>query len=212
MVLEKKLTANHWGIGVATVEDGQIVSVASHPDDPNGSPINENLKDGLTGRARIRRPAIRESWLKGTPDAVRRGQDRYVEVSWDRALDLIASELDRVRTTYGNTGIFAGSYGWSSAGRFHHAQSQLKRFLNCIGGFVRSEGNYSYNAALVMMPYIVGPFRQHVAQATRWAVIAQNTDLVVMFGGMALRNTQVSDGGVSKHRMADNLRACSEAH
>ncbi|MEO0914217.1 MAG: molybdopterin-dependent oxidoreductase, partial [Pseudomonadota bacterium] len=77
--------------------------------------------------------------------------------------------------------------------------------------FVRSEGNYSYNAALVMMPYIVGPFRSHVAQATRWQVIAKHSDLVVMFGGMALRNTQVSDGGVARHRMADNLKACAEA-
>jgi biotin/methionine sulfoxide reductase len=34
------------------------------------------------------------------------------------------------------TAIFGGSYGWGSAGRFHHPQSQLHRFLNCIGGYV----------------------------------------------------------------------------
>lgn len=208
---EKKLTASHWGVGVATVQDGRVLSVEGHPSDPHASEINRNIPGSLHGRARVRRPAIRKSWLQGRPGEVPRGRDVFVEVSWEHALDLIAQELSRVWTDFGNQSIFAGSYGWSSAGRFHHAQSQLKRFLNSIGGFVRSEGNYSYNAALGLMPHIVGPFRTQVAEATRWSVIADHADLVVMFGGMALRNTQVSDGGLAKHRMADNLQACADA-
>ncbi|WP_300015541.1 molybdopterin-dependent oxidoreductase [uncultured Roseobacter sp.] len=208
---EEKLTASHWGIGVATVQGDRVLAVKGHPSDPHASEINDNIPGSLHGRARVRRPAVRKSWLTGTPNAVPRGRDVFVEVSWDRALDLVAKELSRVRETHGNQGIFAGSYGWSSAGRFHHAQTQLKRFLNSFGGFLRSEGNYSYNAAMGLMPHIVGPFRLQVAQATRWPVIAKHADLVVMFGGMALRNTQVSDGGVSKHRMPDNLRACADA-
>ncbi len=207
----KKLTASHWGVGLATIQNNRIVAVDGHARDPAVSEINQNIPSSIHGKARVLRPAIRKSWLEGTPKAVPRGRDHFVEVSWDRALDLIAQEMTRVRKDHGNASIFAGSYGWSSAGRFHHAQSQLKRFLNTQGGFVRSEGNYSYNAALGLMPHIVGPYRQHVAQATRWQVIAKHTDLVVMFGGMALRNTQVSDGGVGKHRMADNLQDCAKA-
>jgi biotin/methionine sulfoxide reductase len=207
----KKLTASHWGVGVATIRDDCIIAVDGHADDPAAPEINLNIPGSIHGNARVLRPAIRKSWLEGKRQAVRRGRDSFVEVSWDRALDLIAGEITRVRKDHGNTSLFAGSYGWSSAGRFHHAQSQLKRFLNTQGGFVRSEGNYSYNAALGLMPHIVGPFRSHVAQATRWTVIAKHTDLVVMFGGMALRNTQVSDGGVGKHRMAGNLEDCAKA-
>ena len=207
----KKLTASHWGIGVATVENDRIVTVEGHPNDPAASPINNNFPGSLHGRARVERPAVRACWLEGAAHQKPRGQDAFIEVEWDEVLDLIAKELNRVRDSYGNRCLFAGSYGWSSAGRFHHAQSQLKRFLNTIGGFVRSEGNYSYNAALGLMPHVVGPFRTHVAQATRWSVIAKHTELVVLFGGMAVRNTQVSDGGVSKHRAAGNLQACAEA-
>ncbi len=206
-----KITSNHWGIGVATILDDRIVAVKGHPSDRAASEINDNIPGSLHGAARVLRPAVRKSWLNGTRHAVPRGRDSFVEVSWDRALDLIADELTRVRKDHGNTSIFAGSYGWASAGRFHHAQSQLKRFLNTQGGFVRSEGNYSYNAALGLMPHIVGPFRQHIAQATRWPVIAKHSDLVVLFGGMALRNTQVSDGGVSEHRMSANLEKCVKA-
>jgi len=207
----KKITASHWGVGVATVENGRVTAIAGHPNDPACSEINGNIVGSLHGDARVLKPAIRRSWLRGRPGDVPRGRDAFVEVSWDQALDLIAAELSRVKTAYGNQAIYAGSYGWSSAGRFHHAQSQLKRFLNSQGGFVRSDGNYSYNAALGLMPYIVGSFRTHVAQATRWPVIARHSDLVVMFGGMAARNTQVSDGGVARHRMTGNLAACADA-
>lgn len=202
------LTASHWGPGLAVIRDGRIVEVRSHPDDPDASPINRNIPEGLHGAARIRRPAIREGWLTGGGE---RGRDRFVEVDWPDMLDVLARELTRVRETYGNGAIFAGSYGWSSAGRIHHAQSLLKRFLNGQGGFVRSEGNYSYNAALVLMPHIVGPYRRQVEEATRWPVVARHTDLVVAFGGLPARNAQVSDGGLGRHLMGGHLRACAEA-
>ncbi|MEM7238352.1 MAG: molybdopterin-dependent oxidoreductase, partial [Pseudomonadota bacterium] len=207
---QTRLTSSHWGIGVVETHEGRIKSVTAHPSDPDPSPLNDNIAGSLNGGARILKPAVRASWLRG--ERGERGRDRFVEVSWDKVLDLISVELTRVRTDYGNSAIFAGSYGWASAGRFHHAQSQLKRFLNTIGGFVRSEGNYSYNAALVAMPRIVGgSFRRHIVEATRWPVIAQHTDLVVLFGGLAMRNMQICDGGASRHRMADNLDACVRA-
>ncbi len=211
--MTKRLTASHWGAGLATIRDGRIVDVSAHPGDPDPSPINGNIAGSLNGAARVLRPAVRAGWLKRQPRGSdgNRGRDAFVELPWDEVLDLLAEELSRVRSQHGNGAIFAGSYGWSSAGRVHHAQSQLKRFLNANGGFVGSEGNYSYHAALVLMPHIVGPYRSHVAQATRWPVIARNSELVVMFGGMAGRNTQVSDGGLSQHRMRDNLKACARA-
>ncbi|MGB0482876.1 MAG: molybdopterin-dependent oxidoreductase, partial [Alphaproteobacteria bacterium] len=132
-------------------------------------------------------------------------------VSWDEVLHLLAGEITRIRTEHGNQSIYAGSYGWSSAGRVHHAQGLLKRFLNTQGGFVRSEGNYSYNAALVLLPYIVGPFYRHVPQSTRWSVVAEHSDLVVAFGGLAERNTRVCDGGASLHRFPGSLQACADA-
>ena len=105
-------------------------------------------------------PAIRRGWLENGPGPPggKRGSDPYVEVGWDEAERLVATELDRVRRSYGNSAIYAGSYGWASAGRFHHAQSQIHRFLNCIGGYTRSENTYSYAAAEVIVPHILGTF------------------------------------------------------
>lgn len=211
--LEKYLTSNHWGVGVLELSNGRLVSVGPHPDDRDPSPINQNIPEGIHGRSRVLRPAIRKGFLERgvTGRTGERGRDSFVEVDWDSALELVAGELKRVRETYGNEAIFGGSYGWSSAGRFHHAQSQLKRFLSAAGGFVGSEGNYSYNAALVLMPHIVGNFRDHIKQITRWRVIEKEGRLVVMFGGVPLRNAQVSGGGIAKHRLRDDLVACANA-
>ncbi len=211
------ITANHWGPGLVTLDNDQL-KVQGHPDDPDPSKINDNIPGALLGKSRIRRPAVRESYLKHGPGKTgsnspngERGSEKFVEVSWEQAFELITAELQRVKGEYGNKAIFAGSYGWSSAGRFHHAQGQLKRFLNSIGGFVRSEGNYSYNAAIILLPYIVGNFNQHIKQATRWTVVRDEGELVVMFGGIPLRNAQVSGGGIAQHKLRDDLLACAEA-
>ena len=206
------LVANHWGLGRAEIVNGQIERVAGHPGDPHPSKINDNIAGSLRGRARVMRPAVRRGWLENGPGASsdERGRDSFVEMSWADVLDLLADELNRVRNEYGNDSLFAGSYGWGSAGRFHHPQSQLKRFLNTIGGFVRSRGNYSYNAALVLMPHIVGNFRDHVKEATRFSNIAAHGELVVMFGGIASRNSQVSDGGIGRHTLPDDLKRCAQ--
>jgi biotin/methionine sulfoxide reductase len=88
---------------------------------------------------------VRKSYLEGGPGTARekRGAEPFVQVRWDAALDLIARELARVKREHGNGSIFAGSYGWSSAGRFHHAQSQVHRFMNAIGGYVAHVGTYA---------------------------------------------------------------------
>ena len=209
----KIITAHHWGPGVAEVKDGKLLEVGPHPNDPDPSPINQNIASAISATARVLRPAVRESYLKNGPTGNnnRRGQDRFVEVSWDEVLELVTAEINRVRDEFGNSAIYAGSYGWASAGRFHHAQCQLKRFLNCAGGFVSSWGNYSYNAALVLMPHIAGNFRHHVRQATRWKTVAREGQLVVAFGGLPLRNAQVSGGGIAKHTLRDELIDCRKA-
>ena len=107
-----------------------------HDKDP--SPIGPGILDVQHGPTRIDAPMFRKSWLESGPGNRNdlRGIDPFIEVSWEKAFQLVASELNRVRKNFGNSSIYGGSYGWASAGRFHHAQSQLHRFLNCIGGSV----------------------------------------------------------------------------
>ncbi|MEI9804731.1 MAG: molybdopterin-dependent oxidoreductase [Pseudolabrys sp.] len=98
-----------------------------------------------------------------------------------------------------------------SAGRFHHAQSQIHRFLNCIGGYTSSFSNYSHAAADVIVPHVIGDRRGLFTHHTPWSLIVGHAKLIVMFGGTSHKNAQVSSGGISAHTLRGSLGACKKA-
>ena len=192
--------SSHWGVFSAGWRDGRLV-VEPHPGDPDPNLLLQNFPEAIRHRARIARPMVRRGWLEQGPGpSDRRGRDEFVEMSWDEVLDRLAAELARVRDTHGPGAVFGGSYGWSSAGRFHHAQSQVHRFLNlALGGYVRSVNSYSAGASMVILPHFLGPMEAVAKRNVTWDQIAQHSEIVVAFGGMALKNSMVASGGVSAH-------------
>lgn len=192
--------SSHWGLFSAGWRDGRLV-VEPHKADPDPNPLIDNFPGAVHHRARVTTPMVRRGWLERGPGPDdRRGDDDFVAMSWPEVLDKVASELRRVKDQHGLESIFGGSYGWSSAGRFHHAQSQVHRFLNTsLGGYVRSVNNYSAGASEVVMPYFIGGLDAISRKGVSWEQIALHTDAVVAFGGMPLKNSRVAAGGISRH-------------
>ena len=189
----------HWGVFTAQREDGRW-RVRPHRDDPDPSPVLDNIPDALDHPARVTAPAVRRGWWENGPGPDdRRGTDSYVQVGWDEVLDRLAGELARVRSEHGDAAVYGGSYGWASAGRFHHAQGQLHRFLAVTGGYTSSVNTYSGGAAEVILPRILGGFDAVTRFSVSWDQVAAHTDTVLAFGGMALKNSTVGSGGVSRH-------------
>ena len=207
------LTSNHWGTYRVETENGEVKALHGFEQDDDVSPIGPGIVDVLDGPSRIKTPAIRQSWLDSGPGSnpEKRGADPFVAVSWETAEKLVADELTRVKQTYGNNAIYAGSYGWASAGRFHHAQSQIHRFLNCIGGYTRSVNTYSFAAAEVIVPHVLGNLYGFLAYTTSWPSIIENTKLLVAFGGIPVKNGQINAGGVGRHVQREHLAAASKA-
>ncbi|TBR23630.1 MAG: Asp-tRNA(Asn)/Glu-tRNA(Gln) amidotransferase GatCAB subunit C, partial [Reyranella sp.] len=208
MTHQRTLTAAHWGVYEVEYDDkGQATKLHPFSKDPDPSPIGLHMLSDEVARMRVRRPSFRKSWLEKGPGAStdKRGQEPFVEVPWDEALDRIAGELKRVKDAHSNRAIFGGSYGWSSAGRFHHAQSQVHRFLNALGGYVRHQDSYSLGAARVLMPHILASMEDMMAMHTTWEVLAEHCKLFVTFGGAPHKNAQISAGGAMVHRLKDGL-------
>ncbi|MEW2016603.1 molybdopterin-dependent oxidoreductase [Rhodococcus sp. NPDC076796] len=198
----------HWGMFRAESDGRDVTAVHPQPTDRNPSPVLGNLVGSVTHRSRVTSPAVRRGWLEDGPGPTdKRGSDEFVEVSWDELTDLLAAELRRVVDTFGNNAIYGGSYGWASAGRFHHAQSQVHRFLNCIGGYTRSVHSYSLGATGVIMPHVLGAHWKMFSRSTSWNVIAAHTELLVAFGGVPVKNTGINHGGTSDHPTVDSLDA-----
>ena len=207
------LTAAHWGTYRARVSQGRVQELIGFEHDSDPSPIGAGIIDVQHGPTRIHAPMIRKSWLEGGPGTRGnlRGSAPYVEVSWETAETLVAEELNRVRENFGNAAIFGGSYGWASAGRFHHAQSQLHRFLNCIGGYTKSKFTYSFAAAEAVAPHILGSYRAYLDTFTSWQSNKDSTKLSVCFGGIPLKNGQICQGGTGHHYQREGLIAAAEA-
>jgi len=199
---EKQLTATHWGTYRVTTDNGVLTAVEPVEWDRNPSKIGFSMPGAVQGNSRVRRPAVRLGYLQGKPaNREGRGKEPFVEVSWEQALSLVAGELRRVKDTHGNHAIYGGSYGWSSAGRFHHAQSQLHRFLNLFGGYTASTNTYSIAAGERLLPHILGDLDDLQRQHTHWPVLAAHCELFVAIGGLPLRNAQVNGGGANDHAL-----------
>lgn len=207
------LTSTHWGAYRVETQDGQVKALHGFEEDDDSSPIGKGIVDVLDGPSRIQSPMVRESWLQSGPGSKneQRGADPFIAVSWETAERIVADELNRVRSDFGNNAIYAGSYGWASAGRFHHAQSQIHRFLNCIGGYTRSVNTYSLASAEVILPHILGPLFPLLAESTSWPSVVESTDLLVAFGGIPLKNGQINTGGIGRHVQKEHLQNASDA-
>jgi biotin/methionine sulfoxide reductase len=198
----------HWGAYTALVENGHVIRCEPFARDPAPSSMLEAIPAMVHSPLRIARPAIREGWREGEP---RTGSDRFREVSWDEALSVVAEELSRVREAFGHTAILGGSYGWSSAGRVHHARTLVRRFLFLGGGCVDQVANYSFGAAQYILPRVIGTFQPVVGDVTDWSSIVKHTRLMIAFGGLALKNAQVTSGGAGIHSLETWLRRAKEA-
>jgi biotin/methionine sulfoxide reductase len=199
--------SSHWGAFSVLRRDGEV-EILPHPRDPAPSPLLANIPASVSHRARIAQPMARRGWLDRGPGADRRrGRERFVPVSWPKALDLVAAELQRVSSEHGPCAIFGGSYGWASAGRFHDAPRQLHRFLNMAGGYVRSVGSYSSGAASVILPHVIGPQEAVAGNNVSWDELVAHSALVLAFGGMALKNNDVGGGGTGDHIARARLEA-----
>jgi len=204
------LNASHWGLFVATALADGGLSIKPHPEDPEPSILINSISSALRHPTRIAAPMIRRGWMDDPSVPSRRdGTEEFVQVSWDTAIDLAAKKLDEVRRR-GNEEIFGGSYGWGSAGRFHHAQSQIHRFLNCLGGYTASVNSYSVGTAQVLLPHIVAGVDEILRKATSWPIIARDTEVFVLFGGIAEKNVAVAAGGVSRHQVKSYLKSAAD--
>ncbi|MEX9254892.1 molybdopterin guanine dinucleotide-containing S/N-oxide reductase [Pseudenterobacter timonensis] len=186
------LTAAHWGpMLVETAGDNVLSSRGALPTaHPNS--LQTAVRDQVHSKARVRWPMVRKGFLASPekPQGVR-GQDEFVRVSWDEALDLIHAQHKRIRENYGPASIFAGSYGWRSNGVLHKAATLLQRYMSLAGGYTGHLGDYSTGAAQAIMPYVVGG-NEVYQQQTSWPLVLEHTEVVVLWSANPLNTLKIA--------------------
>ncbi|WZB61612.1 molybdopterin-dependent oxidoreductase [Achromobacter xylosoxidans] len=191
-------TLSHWGAYTAVVQGGRLAGCEPFAHDQAPSPLIHAMPDLVHSPLRVARPSVRASWLRhrGAPEL--RGVEGYVEVEWDMALRLVHEELQRVRAEHGPPRSSAAPMAGPTY-RLHHARTLTHRFLYAGGGCVDQAGNYSWGAAQFLLPHIIGTYAPVTGRVTDWNSVVGNTRLLIAFGGIALRNTQITSGGAGDH-------------
>jgi anaerobic dimethyl sulfoxide reductase subunit A len=123
----------------AQVVDGVVQKVKTddtHPDSMAQPQIRacargRSQAQHIFGEDRLKYPMKRANWEPGGGKKELRGQDDWVRISWDEALDILASEFTRVKEKYGNESIMkVGGY--------------LSRPVSQLGGAVGTWGTTSW--------------------------------------------------------------------
>jgi biotin/methionine sulfoxide reductase len=189
------LSSSHWG-------------VFSHRCRRTGR--RRTTPDAVHHRYRVTRPAVHEGSLRNGPGRASegRGGDRFIPVTWQRALDLVSFELMRAIATHGNTRSLAVRMDGRAPDVFITRNPGCRDFSDLWVALVDARDTYSNAAGSVLVKHMVGDSKA-VAGSSGWQSIANHTRLVVMFGGIPVRNTQITPGGVGERNTRSWLeRTC----
>lgn len=182
------------------VRGGTDQTVEDSPDHPQlrSCARGRALRDRLLGPDRLKYPMKRKNWEPGGGKKELRGRDEWVRISWDEALDIVASETKRIVEKYGNTAIYGGGI-----------YCEVDRTLKLYGGFVEDWAACSSGTWQTSGPYMGLPTGAPLGEDggtgedTNDHVDLRNSQLIVMWG----YNPAWSRAGVPSY----NLLQCKKA-
>ena len=135
----------------AHVKDGRIVRFET---DGGEEPQIRACLRGRAYRQRVYAPDRLKYPLRRIGE---RGEGKFERISWDQATDIVASELRRIKKTYGNSAIFL-AVGAGNQGMLH-GPMPVGRMLMEFGGFTRFWGGPSYEGNLFASMATYGTIR-----------------------------------------------------
>ncbi|WP_105623232.1 dimethylsulfoxide reductase subunit A [Cronobacter malonaticus] len=161
----------------------------------------------LRGRS-MRRRVYNPDRLKYPMKRVgKRGEGKFVRISWDEALDTIARGMKRIISEYGNEAIYlnygTGTLGGTMTRSWPPGKTLLARLMNCCGGYLNHYGDYSSAQIAAGLNYTYGGWADGNSPSD-----IENSKLVVLFGNNP-GETRMSGGGVTYY--LEQARAKSQA-
>ncbi|EPD6681785.1 dimethylsulfoxide reductase subunit A [Cronobacter sakazakii] len=161
----------------------------------------------LRGRS-MRRRVYNPDRLKYPMKRVgKRGEGKFVRISWDEALDTIAQGMKRIISDYGNEAIYlnygTGTLGGTMTRSWPPGKTLLARLMNCCGGYLNHYGDYSSAQIAAGLSYTYGGRADGNSPSD-----IENSKLVVLFGNNP-GETRMSGGGVTYY--LEQARAKSQA-
>jgi len=149
-------------------------------------PFSLAYKKRVHSPGRIRFPMKRVDFdPHGERNPQNRGVSKYVRISWDEALDIIAAEMLRVREAYGPTAIFYQSDQHGETKVVHGPHGCGRKLLRLFGGFTmqaRQPDSWEGWTWGAKHAWGMEPVGQQVPQSNLVYDIAKNAELLLFWG------------------------------
>lgn len=149
-------------------------------------PLGVGYKKRVYSPARIRYPLKRVDFdPKGDRNIQNRGKSRYVRISWDAALDIITSEILRMKKQYGTTAILYQSDQHGENKVVHGPHGCARKLLRIIGGYtlqIRQPDSWEGWTWGAKHVWGMQPVGQQVPQSNLIYDISKNAELILFWG------------------------------
>ncbi len=186
-----KISGAHWGAFRAKVVGDKVVEIKPFEEDKYPTDILKGTMGVIYSPSRVRYPMVRLDWFKNRhkSNTAERGDNRFIRVSWEQALDLVYEELERIQTQYGPWALHTSLVGWRSVGQVHSCGNHMLRAVGMHGKSVGTAGDYSTGAGQTVLPYVLGSTEVY-SQGTSWDIILKETKLLVLWANDPIKNLQ----------------------
>jgi anaerobic dimethyl sulfoxide reductase subunit A len=136
----------------AHVKDGVVVRIST--DDSLDDPEFPQLRACLRGRALRSRLYDPNRLMHPLKRVGARGEGRFERISWEEAIALVASNLERVLRLRGPHSVYI-QYGTGDQGLVRGRES-AQRMMNLLGGYLDYYNNYSSACLMYTAPFVTG--------------------------------------------------------
>ena len=137
---------------IAHIENGRITRLDA--DDRPDSLAAPQLRACPRGRAYLRRQYHPDRLLHPLKRVGKRGEGKFVQISWEEALATVTAQMQRVKQQYGNSAMFV-PYGTGSYNQLNGSHV-ARRLMNLFGGCLGIYNSYSWAAINAATPTVYG--------------------------------------------------------
>ncbi|MGB8981633.1 MAG: DMSO/selenate family reductase complex A subunit [Anaerolineales bacterium] len=123
-------------------------------DDRPDSVAAPQLRACVRGRSYLRRQYHPDRLTKPLKRVGPRGSGEFRPISWEEAIDTLASQMERVKRQYGNSALFV-PYGTGSYNQLNGSHV-ARRLMNLYGGCLGIYNSYSWGATNLATPTVYG--------------------------------------------------------
>ena len=102
-----------------------------------------SVRNRVLAPDRIVYPLQRVDFSASARNTQNRGKSQYVRITWDQAFTLVAGELSRVKSAYGNSAMIQSGTGHGWPMTFNSGSRWQSNFFNLFGGATTMVGDTS---------------------------------------------------------------------